>query len=210
MRFWGMALDTRQRFGQRFSASSGVVVGLKSAPETFAHAEEGGQTQAGVHGHAPLSRHDFADAPLGHANFLGQAVLADAQRLEKFFQQNFAWMGIRDFAWHGDPSVVVDDLDMESVAGLETKADTPLVIDADAVLAGPIAREFFQPVARRHAQVIQRFRPIQYRQLAHGAGGNVGEFLNTPSMKQRFGIGMTEARNHASMLSLVDTIVKQH
>ena len=34
-----------------------------------------------------------------------------------------------------------DDLDLERVAVLPAKADSPLIVDADAVLPGPIAAE---------------------------------------------------------------------
>lgn len=45
---------------------------------------------------AALAGDDLADAALRRADFLDQPVLDDAQRLEEFFQQDFAWGGERD------------------------------------------------------------------------------------------------------------------
>src|SRR5271166_4561706 len=46
--------------------------------------------------------------------------------------------------------VVVDQFDVAGAAGTPGEADAPLVVDADAVLAGAAAGQFLESVARRH------------------------------------------------------------
>jgi len=51
--------------------------------------------------------------------------------------------------------MVVDDFDVPSAVVSPAKADSPLVVDPDAVLPASIAAEFLQPVAERHAKIVQ-------------------------------------------------------
>lgn len=46
--------------------------------------------------------------------------------------------------------MVVDDLDIVRIAVLPPKTNTPLIIDANAPLANPIAGELFKPVPGRN------------------------------------------------------------
>src|SRR6478609_9481390 len=46
--------------------------------------------------------------------------------------------------------VVVNKLDVAGTAGTPGEADPPLVVDADAVLAGADSTQFLQPATRRH------------------------------------------------------------
>lgn len=51
--------------------------------------------------------------------------------------------------------MVVGDLHVESVTCTPTKADPPLIVDPDAVLANPIPAELLQSIARRYAKVLE-------------------------------------------------------
>jgi len=52
--------------------------------------------------------------------------------------------------------MVVDDFDVPSAVVSPAKADSPLVVDPDAVLPAWIAAaEFLQPIAGRHAKIVQ-------------------------------------------------------
>src|SRR5262245_12295585 len=51
-------------------------------------------------------------------------------------------------------SVVVDDLHILGTI-VPAKTDSPLVIDADAVLAHPVAPEGLEPISRRTSQILQ-------------------------------------------------------
>src|SRR4051794_3542179 len=91
-------------------------------------------------------------------------------------------------------SVVIDDRHVVRVPVAPDETDPPLVVDADAVLAAPIATEFFQAIPGRDAQVVECFsrvardeltehRPAHLRWVAtHGLAG-----------KEAFGVTIAEA-----------------
>jgi len=62
--------------------------------------------------------------------------------------------------------MVIGDFDPIRVAIRPRKTDSPLVVDADAVLPFPVAPEALQPVSRRHPKVFEVTGIIQYSQLA--------------------------------------------
>ena len=55
-------------------------------------------------------------------------------------------------------SMIVDYFDVLWAVCRPDKADAPLPIDADRMLAGAVAMEFFEMVARRETQVFQYLR----------------------------------------------------
>jgi len=64
--------------------------------------------------------------------------------------------------------VIVNDLNIACLTIGEAKTDPPLVVDAYAVLPGPVALQRFKPVSRRHAQVGDDPGVINHPQLAPG------------------------------------------
>ena len=89
-------MDRRQILGQHLTRERQVVMRLQVQPEFGFHAEKDTQARGGICGNAALAGDDFTNAALRYADFLGQPVLGDAQRLEEFFQQDFTWGGERD------------------------------------------------------------------------------------------------------------------
>jgi hypothetical protein len=63
-------------------------------------------------------------------------------------------------------SVIVRDLDAGRSRGGPGKADTPLVVDANAVLSRSIASELLETIARRHPQIVECLRSINDQQLS--------------------------------------------
>lgn len=61
--------------------------------------------------------------------------------------------------------MVIDDLDIVRIGILPSEADPPLIVDADAVLAGTIAFEFLEAVPRRYAEVVECLGGIDGDQL---------------------------------------------
>src|SRR3546814_6071415 len=104
----------------------------------------------------------------------GECRLAHPE-VEQDLLQELAWVDGRKPVpcrqdTHGlvpSPSVIVDDLDIERVAGLESEAQPPLVVDPDAPLANPVARQCLEPVGQWFAQVFDAGRRIQLPQ-PHG------------------------------------------
>jgi hypothetical protein len=74
--------------------------------------------------------------------------------------------------------VIVADLDLVRIAVDEPKANAPLVIDGNGVLAPTVVLERVQPIARGHAQIVEPGRQIHVLQLAGGSRRDVrGEAL---------------------------------
>jgi hypothetical protein len=57
--------------------------------------------------------------------------------------------------------VVVGDLYIEGVAPLPSEADSPLVVDPNAVLSCPVSLQALQPVAWGHSEVLYAFRRVE-------------------------------------------------
>jgi hypothetical protein len=71
--------------------------------------------------------------------------------------------------WIGSSrSVVVDEFDIISTSVLPREADSPLVVDPDAVLPPSVALERLEAVARRNPQVLEDLRRMQLLELAQG------------------------------------------
>ena len=78
--------------------------------------------------------------------------------------------------------MVIDDFDIVGISSVPSKADAPLVIDADAVLAGAVALQRLQTVAGRNAQIVQSCRGIQLSQLLQRRALNVAGQLTSVSV----------------------------
>lgn len=61
--------------------------------------------------------------------------------------------------------MVVHDLNVVGIPVAPNKADTPLIVDPNAVLSLSVSVERFQPIARRRCQVPQISGNIQLAQL---------------------------------------------
>lgn len=63
-------------------------------------------------------------------------------------------------------SVVVHDLHVGGIPFTPLEADSPLIVDPDAVLASAITPESFQPVAGWHTQIEKTLGVVQHSQLS--------------------------------------------
>jgi hypothetical protein len=64
--------------------------------------------------------------------------------------------------------MVIDDLDVPWAIVSPAEADSPLVVNANAVLSAPVTTKFLEPVARWHAQVVQILGAIEHLKLPFG------------------------------------------
>jgi hypothetical protein len=80
--------------------------------------------------------------------------------------------------------VVIDNLDVFGSMSGPAKADSPLVIDPDAVLPFSVAPQALESIAGRHTQVIE-------------AGGDAFEALDVLSLCEGFGVGTPKRSDHA-------------
>jgi hypothetical protein len=69
--------------------------------------------------------------------------------------------------------VVIDDLDVESVTVCKTEAQPPLIVDANAPLAGPVAFQGFEAIGWRRTQVFDTFGEVQVLHAHQGAAPDI-------------------------------------
>src|SRR5262245_43111393 len=96
-----------------------------------------------------------------------------------------------------DSSVIIHDLDCFGAIWRPYKTDTPLLVDANGVLAPPIALQGFQPVAWRGAQVVQPRRGVHHIQFAQRYGFKTPPACRTIAhAKELFGGLVGKATDH--------------
>ena len=115
--------------------------------------------------------HDLVDPSRRHTDIPGQPVLGQAQRLEKICREDLTGMyGIQLSSSHATPSsnmlVIVNDLNLVGIAILPAKADAPLRVRANAVLARAITTELLQSIARRYAKVVKLLGRVHRHKFA--------------------------------------------
>jgi hypothetical protein len=64
--------------------------------------------------------------------------------------------------------VIVDNLDFVGIPVSPLETDAPLIIDTNAMLAQPIAYQFFQAIGWRASQVLQRSGVVEHAQFTQG------------------------------------------
>ena len=74
-----------------------VVARLHIEPEPFGRAEVASQAEGGIRADGTGAVYDLVDATRGDADVLGQAVLREAERLEKVVREDFARMNRSKF-----------------------------------------------------------------------------------------------------------------
>lgn len=87
--------------GQTLGAGLAEVVALlEIEPELGGDAEIDAQTQGSVRGDGPLGVDYVADALRRHTKVAPQAVLADAQRVHEFFEEDFSGVNEGEISLH--------------------------------------------------------------------------------------------------------------
>jgi len=61
--------------------------------------------------------------------------------------------------------MVIDDLYVERVSIVPPKTDSPLIVDTNTVLPLPSAFEPFEPVGRRHPEVLKGPGTVEHPKL---------------------------------------------
>jgi hypothetical protein len=94
-------------------------------------------------------------------------------------------------------SAIVDDFTVVRIRAFPSEAHPPLVIHSNTVLPLSIAAKFLQPIARRHPQVVERFRRVDGDELTkHDAAEISREPPDRLSREQPFGIAIAEGLDH--------------
>jgi hypothetical protein len=105
--------------------------------------------------------------------------------------------------------VVVHDFDLVSAVVVPNKTDSPLIVDANAVLSFSIALQGFQVIARWHSQTDQFRYGVQLQQLAPSHALDMVEPGHHLASKQSLSVGTNERMDHEAILFCETESVKQ-
>jgi hypothetical protein len=107
-------------------------------------------------------------------------------------------MGVRAIGASPSPSVVIDDFDVLCAvrAFRPFKANAPLLVDPDAVLALPVTRQGFEAVARKLRQVAQAGCRFKEPEPLFGLAAEPFERGDPLSCGQTFGPLVFETPDH--------------
>ena len=93
--------------------------------------------------------------------------------------------------------MIVDQLDLVRIAAPPFEAQAPLVVDANAPLAGPIAAQLLEAVARWNPEVLGRGGGVQDPQLAEPDALDIGTPLpDRLAVVQSFRVAVAEGADH--------------
>jgi hypothetical protein len=79
--------------------------------------------------------------------------------------------------------MVVHDLHIFASIGCPDKAETELIVNANAVLSRAVAAKSFEPITGWHAQILQFSRAIKHSQLPHCCSLNTDKTPNAVAVK---------------------------
>lgn len=93
--------------------------------------------------------------------------------------------------------MVIDDFDFMGSVGFPAETDAPWIIDADGVLAFPVALERFEAIAGRDGEVFEFGDGVNLGEFPHGDALNVRrERPSFPFLEKECGFPASEGANH--------------
>jgi hypothetical protein len=105
--------------------------------------------------------------------------------------------------------MVINDLNVVRITVFPGKADAPLLVYPDAVLAFPVMVQCFQMIGRWNPQSLKNARCIDHLEFDDCRTLYIlRQFCGELSIKELFGFLAFEGFDHGSMLSRKDIIVK--
>ena len=98
--------------------------------------------------------------------------------------------------------MVIRNLHVGGAAFRPAKADTPLLIHADAVPALEVPFEGLEPVARRHSQVFESCRRVDHDEFAvHDILKVLRQPAGYVAPEKLLGFGVGETLNHPGLIT---------
>jgi hypothetical protein len=93
--------------------------------------------------------------------------------------------------------VIVNDLNIVGVGSFPAKADSPLIIDPNAVLPLSIAAELLKTIPRRNAQIVEHFGRVERHQLSeHEAPQISRKSSDRLAFKESLSVAITKGLDH--------------
>ena len=139
------------------------VIGRLQVEPVFGRLSERlAKQQCQLRRHRARSLDDIRNTHGGNVDGTGKGRLRQVEFFENFRKEFSGVYGCKAASGHGViSSMVIRDFNVEGVAVLEPEAQPPLPVDADTVLARPLAFEGFEIIRRRQAQILNSCGSIQ-------------------------------------------------
>jgi len=173
-----------------------VMGNLGAQPIAAGKSKEPTQAQIRIGSNRPFPGNDSADSLCWYINFLRQPILTNPHGRQELLAQEFARCNRHELAHNGFTSVIIDNLYICGTCSSPLKADPPLIVDANTVLAGPFSLQGFKAIAGRHFQVTQPGGDIELPQLPPCHSFDVHEPLDPIPAGKCFSIRALERPNH--------------
>jgi hypothetical protein len=107
--------------------------------------------------------------------------------------------------------MVVDDFHGIRISILPLETDAPLIVDANAVLAGTVAFQLLEAIAGWNAEILKGFRGVNRDELPqHGALQLARIAANGLATEQRFRVPIPEALDHSRKVVWAGNNVKRY
>jgi len=97
-------------------------------------------------------------------------------------------------------SMIIYDIDIESIAILEAKTDTPPIVDANAPLTCTVTAQGFQPVAWWDTEVFECIRVVQHLQFTLCNRSKSFELVWTFALEQCLSVLALECLDHRARI----------
>lgn len=97
--------------------------------------------------------------------------------------------------------MVVHDLDIFRSGFRPAKANSPLVVNANAVLTGAIAFQGLKAVAGRYSQVSETSGDLELPHLASRDGSETREATDADTCGEGFGVRTLEGSDHSPIVT---------
>jgi hypothetical protein len=84
--------------------------------------------------------------------------------------------------------MIINNFNVFSESIRPTKADSPLIIDANTVLAGTITPERLKVIAGWNSQILKAICDFELPEFSSGNLGNIHKFLNVLAFRECFSV----------------------
>jgi hypothetical protein len=107
--------------------------------------------------------------------------------------------------------VIIGEFNVVGVGIAPSEADSPLIVNPDAVFSLSISGQLFKTVPRREAQIDQIFRGVQHNEFPLGEPLHVlVELSHADAIEDSFGVLVAKRPDHVDTITRPVMIVKRY
>jgi hypothetical protein len=105
--------------------------------------------------------------------------------------------------------VIIHDLHIVGIPVVPDEADAVLIVNPNAVLSAPVAREGLEPVAWEGCQITEFLGCIQLLELPLSDPSHPLEPAAEPAREERLSVGVVERPNHFLKQAITSGVTRQ-